>query len=268
MSFPVHLTGLLLSLAALLLPAVRVSGQQDPAGEEAPKERPTWSVVVPLVVNVRGIGDVEWRTELLLRNDTSSDMDVALTLTGVPGEPFFFTTMASGESIALSDPVVETFGLVRAMSPMTVTTAGARSVSISSSIVGYAGGQRLRPQPLSPLYTSAYAALRSLSGLEISESFRTNIGLVNFGEAPASFSLALQRIAGRNVATAALSVAGNSVLQLPLQTLFPLMGNDKGLTVIVDASSPQTFCYASVLDNTTQQPRLVSPGFVLARPFD
>jgi len=252
----------ILCLTAWLAEPERLQAQEDQE-----KERPTWNVVVPMVVNVRGIGDVEWRTELGLRNDTAGEVDVALTLSGVAGQPFFFTTLASGESLTFADPIAETFGLVRAMSPLLITTAGARSVTVTASIVGYAGAQRLRPQPLSPIFGPAYSTLRSLGGLEVSDSVRTNIGLVNYGETPASFSLAVQRIVDRNVATSTLIVPAQSVLQLPLQGLFPLIGEGSGLTVVVDASSNTTFCYASMLNNETQQPRLVLPAPINARPF-
>ena len=87
------------------------------------------------------------------------------------------------------------------LSPLKITTIDStRSVRVLANVYGVHDADVTRPEPIAVTYGASYGPLRSLNGLSFSDTFRTNIGLANLGEHEALFTLALQRVSGRNVA--------------------------------------------------------------------
>ena len=88
-----------------------------------------------------------------------------------------------------------------------------------------------RPEPIAITYSATYFPLRALSGLSFSDTFRTNIGLANLGEHEAIFTLALQRVPGRNVAVTRYRVSPNALVHTSVQSLFPMITKGDDFTV-------------------------------------
>ena len=106
-----------------------------------------------------------------------------------------------------------------------------------------------------------------LSGLEVSETHRTNLGLANVGEESVQFALGLEIVPGRFVETASFSVPGYTTLQLALQQIFPVLARGAGLRVAVEPGGANGFAYASVIENSTSNARFVLPSpYVSAAP--
>ncbi len=220
---------------------------------------PTVSVMVPIVGSVVGAGDVRWKTDVELRNDTHEEMFVALRLPTASDQPIAFT-LPPGATQSFADVVSEAFGIDAALSPLIVETMGKRSVRVSANVYAIRGGEVTRPEPIPITYSDAAFLWRTLNGLSFSDTFRTNIGLVNLGTREAPFTLALQRLPGRNISVARLTLPPNSVVHNSIQSLFPLITKGDDFTVVVETAAPSTYVYASVIENSSSEARFIPPS--------
>jgi hypothetical protein len=226
--------------------------------QEAPPQ--TTSVIVPVVGSTDGPNNMRWRTDIELRNDMRTEATVSLALPTAPDQPAIITTIPPGQTVRFPDIVGETFGFERVLSPLVVETMGRRSVTIRATAYGVRGTEIFQPQPIAINYQSVTASpLRMLSGLSFNDTYRTNIGLANLGAREASFTLALQRLAGRNVAVSRIPVAPNTLYHIAIQTLFPLITAGDDFSIMIESSSPDTYVYASVIDNQTNAAHFVQP---------
>lgn len=244
--------------ASLILAAILASTPLW-AQEDSEPEPPlvTTLAVVPVVAEVVGVGDVLWRSEIFLRNSGADDLEVVLSMPGTPGEPFFFTTVSSGDFLALNALLSEVFGVGQAIAPLLVQTIGPRPITVISAIRGFKSDGLTRPQVIPVFYSSRAGTSAMLPGLSITEQRRTNLGLVNYGPNPATFTVGIQVVPGRNIDSTLVYVPPYSVTQRALQEFFPILTEGENLVVIAETFAPDTFAYASVIDNETNEPRLV-----------
>lgn len=243
-------------LAAAALSAMTASAQTPPSV----------SVLVPIVGSVVGANDVRWRTGVELRNDTREEMFVALRLPTAPDQPAIAFTLPPGATQSFADVINEGFGIDAALSPLIVQTMGKRSVRVSANVYGLHGPNVTRPEPIPIAYGNATYPLRRLDGLSFSDAFRTNIGLVNLSDRTATFTLALQRLSGRNIAVARVALPANSLVHSSIQSLFPVIAKGDDFTVVIETSSSNTYVYASVIDNATNEARFVSAAIGTVQP--
>lgn len=215
--------------------------------------------VVPVVGHTMGIADVEWRSQLAMTNPHRSEITVGLTLMG-GGEPFFFTTLAPGQTIALGELVGEVFGSPGVISILEIASMGAGPVSVGVRVLGFQEGKLVAEQAV-PVYGSflPFAGQR-LGGLIVNEQFRTNLGIANSGDDDAYVTLGLQRIDGHTIASVVVGVPARSLIHRPLQFWFPLLTEGTDLTVIAEASRPEVIVYGSVISNSSQAARFIAPA--------
>lgn len=244
----------LAALAATLVATIALQAQTA----DSPTPQMT-SVVVPVVGTVNGPMGVRWKTDVELRNDMRIEATVALTLPAAPDQPAILTSIAPGDTLRFTDVVGEAFGLEQALSPLVVSTLGRRSVSIRATAYGVRGDEVFKPQPIAVSYGSTFFPIRVLSGLSFSDDYRTNIGLANLGDQPAQISLALQRLPGRNIAVTNVIVAPNSLWHFSLNSFFPLITDGGNFTVVVESLQPETYVYASVIENATTTATFIQP---------
>jgi len=235
----------------ILLCATVSAAQEQPA---------TVSVLVPIVGSVVGVNDVHWKTDVTLYNDAQESLFVALQLPTAPDQPIIAFTLPPGATQKFTDVIGEAFGMERALSPLIVETLGKRSVRIGASIYGLHGTEVTPPETLPIAYTDLSFPLQTLSGLSFSDVFRTNIGLVNLGESEATFTLALQRVAGRNIAVTRITIPPNAVRHNSIQSLFPMITKGDDFAIVVEMTGSKSSVYASVIDNATSEARFISPS--------
>lgn len=221
---------------------------------------PTSTVVVPVVGSVTGANDVHWRTDVVLHNTTGGDVSVVLTMPATPDANFVMLPMASGAAIRLSD-IAAALGVANGLSPLVVQTSASRSVAIFASAYGTRGTDTFTPQPIIINYGAAYFPVRVLHELSFSGGFRTNLGLANLGAEVADFTLALQRVPGRNLAVTRLTLPPNALWHMSIQSAFPMITDGDHFSVVVETASPDTYAYASVIENATNTARFVQPVF-------
>jgi len=238
-------------LVAALLPVAALA-QQTAAPQSV-------RVVVPVVGSVIGANEVHWRTALELVNDSRADVTVAVTLMTAPDQPAMLTTIGAGDTVAFTDVVNEAFGIEAALSPLVVDTLGRRSVTVRAAAYGTREDQVFKPEPIAVTYGATWAPLRVLQGLSFSDDFRTNVGLVNLGDKETTFVIAVQRLPGRNLAVARVPMPPSSMWHVPIQSLFPMITKGDDFSLVVETRVPETYVYASVIENATNSATFVQP---------
>lgn len=232
-------------MAVLLLGAAGAHGQE------------VSTTIVPVVGNVLGVPG-RWLTDVEIANSGRVDLDVALELPAAPAASPLFFTLSPGQVQQLPDVVGQAFGLPQAISPLRITTNSRRGVAVRAH--AYPMNQPDAPrQPLDVYDADVWFPVRVLDGLAFSDAYRTNIGLVNLGTAPADFVLALQRLPGRTIAIAHLRVEPDSIRHDAVQALFPLITAGTGFSVVVESGSRDTYVYASVIESSTSSAKFITP---------
>ena len=244
-----------LRLALVLLLACTAAMAQS----EIDQTPPAVKVVVPVVGSVMGANDVRWRTDVELRNDARTEVTVVLTMPTAPDANFVMLPMEAGATLHLTD-VAAALGVENGLSPLVVQTNARRSVSVFAAAYGTRGTDSFTPQPIAVSYGSTYFPIRVLRELSFSSDYRTNLGLANLGETTADFTLALQHVPGRNLAVARISLPSNSLWHMSIQSAFPLITDGDHFAVVVETPSPDTYVYASVIENATNVARFVQPS--------
>ena len=221
---------------------------------------PSVSVIVPVVGSVNGPGGVRWKTDVELVNDQREEAVVALTLPTAPDQPVIITTIPAGTRVRFTDVVGEAFGLEAALSPLLVQTLGRRSALIRATAYASRGIEIVAEEPIPINYGPSYFPQRTLPGLSFSDAYRTNVGLANLGDKDAVFVLALQRLSGRNLAVTRLPVPARTLLHTGISRLFPLITNGDDFSIVIETSSPETYVYASVIENATHAAKFIQPN--------
>jgi hypothetical protein len=62
------------------------------------------------------------------------------------------------------------------------------------------------------------------------------------------------------VAVTRFNVSANALVHTSVQSLFPMITKGEDFMVLVETSSPDTYIYASVIDNETNQTRFIQPA--------
>lgn len=229
------------------------------AGTAAAQEVAT--AIVPVVGSVLGATMIRWKTDVEIVNDTGRDADVALELPSAPEQPVMLLTLGAGQSQRFTDITAQAFGTDHVLSPLRVTTSGRRSVTVRANVYAMRddGSFFSAPEPLGVYVGPSFHPTRVLDGLAFSEEFRTNVGLVNFSERDAEFILALQRIPGRTIAVARMRVRAGGIVHTSIQSVFPLITDGSGFSVIVETLARDTYVYASVIESNEHTGRFVAP---------
>ncbi|MHB0971686.1 MAG: hypothetical protein ACYC7A_12885 [Thermoanaerobaculia bacterium] len=244
---------LALTLLLIAMSAQAQNAPEDPATPPEPPEFVMSRVVVPVAGSVKGAGDFEWRTDVVITNPLASDVEVILTMPALPNEPFMMTTIPARATVALMDVARQAFGSPGKLSPLVVHTIGPVSVAVGAN--AYPVGVGIAPyrQAIPALQTMAGTGLHRLAPLAVNDRYRSNVGLVNLGEEAALITLAVQRVAGRNLAMTTIPVPPRGLVHASLRELFPLLPEGDKIILIAESVSSETDVYASVIDNESQR---------------
>jgi len=250
--------------AAALLAATAAAAQAPPPPEPE-QEQVVATVMVPVVGKVYGAGSVQWRTDVDLINNLNRAVTVALSLPTAPNQPTIVFPLPPGASQRFTD-VIAAFSMDRALSPLMVETIGSKQpVRVMATVYAVKpdGSGTSTPEPIAVAYSDPYHPLRALYGLSFSDSFRTNVGLANLGENEASFTVVLQRISGRNLAVTQITVPPSTLWHTSIQALFPLITKGDDFTILVETGTRETYVYASVIENATNEAHFIEPAIAL-----
>ena len=217
------------------------------------------TAIVPAVGSVFGATMVRWKTDVEIINDTGAPRLVLIELPFLFDAPAMGLELAPGQTQRFTDVIGQAFGLDNVLSPLRITTMGRRSVSVRATAYAIRDGTPdvSPPTPLGVYFGQAYAPSRVLDNLAFSEDFRTNIGLANFGERDADFILALQRIPGRTIAMTRMRVGANALVHASIQSVFPLITEGEGFSVVVETGARDTYVYGAVIESANHAGRFV-----------
>jgi hypothetical protein len=244
---------LLRGLLLLLILASPALAQEEPA-EEIVVSR----AVVPAIGQIVGAQGVLWRSDVAIVNDLLEPTTIVVSPLPAP-DAFQMRTLEPGESLLLANAAADSFGIGNAVVPLLVQTLARRSVTVFATAYGIREG-RVTPTIILPvLYGEMPPVIQQLRGLAMNDAVRTNVGVINLGTDAAMLTLALQRLEGRPIAMLTVVVPPEGSYHVPLNQLFPLVGDADDVTLVVDSPSPRTFAYAVVLDNATHAGTFVMP---------
>lgn len=243
------MAGRILLTAVLLTIALGATAQEITVSE----------AIVPVAGSIRGLGNVVWTTDIALRNPMPYDVEVVLSLVGVPDDPFMFTTIRAGDTISLPDAPRQTFGVFGRLAPLRVQTLAATSVTVAAVVHGMTADGPTEPEVLTVQYGKFRPMLATIPALNVGAQFRTNIGIVNPSESDAIVILALQKVPGRNMGVVSRVIPPRTHIQLPLQTIFPLLTEGENVSLVVEHTNPEAYVYASVIANATHNARYLGP---------
>jgi len=165
--------------------------------------------------------------------------------------------VAHGEQVTLSDAVlsldVSGVGALQVLSDVPVMLASRTYNAGDAGTFGqYLGGE-------APASAAVPGESRWLPQLQQNEAFRTNIGLLNTSSAEAVVRVRLHDTAGTELAFADRTLAAGERLQLnePYAQLAGRTDVDAGYATVEVLTGGGILCYASVVDNATNDPTTV-----------
>lgn len=225
----------------------------------------TW--ILPSSARRRGVGDAFYTTSLTISNTGSADALVSLRFLGHERDgrtgPEKSISVAAGTATAFADVLSSAFGLEDDYGAILVSSNVATlAVESTTSTPGAGGefGQGLRASGRNELIGDDHA--RSLVGIRDDSLFRTNVVLTNAVEKPIDVDLNLFRSDG--------SVAGSLRIRLePLgqkqinevSRAVGATGETAAARLVLSTPTPggAFAAYASVINNATGDPRVLSP---------
>jgi hypothetical protein len=237
-------------LVAVLLGLSLSAAAQDLTVSEA---------LVPVAGSIQGLGGVVWSTDVALHNPMPYDVDVVVSLVGVPDDPFIFSTIRAGDTLTFPDLPRQTFGVFGRLAPLRVQTLAASSVTVAAVVRGLTANGPTEPEVLTVQYGRFRPMLETIPALMVGDQFRTNIGVVNPSDTEAIVVMALQTVPGRSIAVVTRSIPPRTHIQVPLDTIFPLLTKGENVSLVVEQTNPEAYVYASVIANETHNARYYGP---------
>lgn len=239
---------------------------------------PSHTLVVPAVGHGEGIGSL-FVSDVRVTNTAAQAIQYLLTFTaqntdGTQSGKQMKVNIAGGGTLALNDIVKSWFGSGAAgeagLGSIEIRPLNEPSTATSHTTVGasrtYAStptgtfGQFIPALPTSNFLAKSDSALISLQQVAQSASFRTNFGLIEGSGQPASVELRLLDGHNNQIATSTFNLKPYELQQFNFGAAFPNVTlNDGRVEARVLSDTGKISAYASVLDNTTNDPLLVLP---------
>jgi hypothetical protein len=239
---------------------------------------PSHTLVVPAVGHGEGIGSL-FVSDVRVTNTGAQAIQYLLTFTaqgtdGTQNGKQMKVNIAGGGTLALNDIVKSWFGSGAAgeagLGSIEIRPLNEPSTATSHTTVGasrtYAStptgtfGQFIPALATSSFLAKSDSALISLQQVAQSASFRTNFGLIEGSGQPASVELRLLDAHNNQIATNTFNLKPYELQQFNFGAAFPNVTlNDGRVEARVLSDTGKISAYASVLDNTTNDPLLVLP---------
>jgi uncharacterized repeat protein (TIGR01451 family) len=263
-----------------------------PVTPTALQQPPDHALIIPSTGHLDGLNS-QWQSDVRVTNTSADAMRYQLTFTAaganaLSGVKQTFVDVAPGATIALDDIVRNWYGIGSlgdsangVLAIHSVDSSGAPLVPSNSRVTVVSSrtynatangtlGQYIPAIPLASFIgrTSPNAAAQILSLQQIAQSnaFRTNVGIVEGSGKPASVNLSVFSAAGAKLAEARFDLAANEQKQLNgfLSTLGIKDLADGRVEAQVIGGDGRVTAYASVVDNGTNDPLLVSGSLLRA----
>jgi hypothetical protein len=241
---------------------------------------PAGTLIIPAVAHADGIGS-QFVSDARVTNTTAQAIQYLLTFTGIGTDGTqsgkqMKVNIAGGGTLPLNDIVKSWFGAGAAgeggigsieVRPLNApsSSGGHATVGASRTYASTAGGtfgQFIPALPTANFVGHSDTSLVSLQQVAQSTAFRTNFGLVEGSGSPAQVQLTLFNGQGQQLAQNTFNLRPYELQQFSFGNAFPsVTGNvaDARVEAKVIGDTGKISAYASVLDNTTNDPLLVLP---------
>lgn len=217
--------------------------------------------LLSVAAQTSGAGGTSWRTELTLFNAGAQGANATVTFIPSAGGAVLTKSLflSPRQSLTYANALQELFALSNAGGALAVeaTSAGTSADLRVASRTFTTGATGTYGQAVPDVATAALQKTLYITGLAAGAAYRTNVGLVNRSDATMNTALTLLTPRGAVIATKTLALPPSLFQQSPLTSLFPELGSTsfEVLTLRVSASADAAIsAYASVVDNTTQDP--------------
>ena len=264
----------------------------SPAGPSAPSAN---SLIIPSVGHLAGINS-QWRSDVRITNTSLQKINYLLRFTPAGGDPSQVkqtqVSIAPNDTMALDDIVKNWYGVgalgdsangVLEIRPLNTAGKGApnaEDVSVSFVTVASSrtfnqstGGTLGQYIPAIPFANfigkvatgDARTGILSMQQIAQSPSYRTNLGIVEALGKPASVLVSVFDTAGKNLLDTPIDLKAGEQQQLnSFLAVKNISLTDGRVEVKVTNGDGKIMAYASVVDNTTTDPLLVT-GVPLAQ---
>ncbi len=217
-----------------------------------------------------GVGTSDWSTDLVLVNPTTDDLAVDLAFHGSDGQPDqapdLSLSVAAGTQRRVAD-LVSAAGCAGS-GGFALTTSSSDLVAESRTFTASAAGtygQRI-PVTGSELGPGQEAIIAGLA----SGDFRTNLGVLNLGDAPLTVDVALVAADGGHLGDLPFELAAGAFLQRSRVLGWLDDANLRGAYARVVSNTPgaRYLAYASVVDDLSNDPSFIAAVPIPSGPSD
>jgi uncharacterized repeat protein (TIGR01451 family) len=255
---------------------------------------PANALIIPSVGHLDGINS-QWRSDVRITNTAAQKINYLLRFTPAGGDNTQIKqtqiSIAAGDTTALDDIVKNWYGVgalgdaangVLEVRPLNTTGKGAPNaedvnvslvtVASSRTFNQSAGGTLGQYIPAIPFANfigkvsgDARAGILSMQQISQSAAYRTNLGIVEASGKPASVLVSVFDAAGKNMLDLPIELKAGEQQQLnSFLATKNITLNDGRIEVKVTGGDGKVIAYASVVDNKTTDPLLVT-GVPLAQ---
>jgi hypothetical protein len=220
---------------------------------------------VPVVAHNPGLKESLWRSDLGLLNPGTASANVRLTFHGISYVVTNTTYVPAGAQSILTDVVAQLGasgqGALEVVSDQPLKVTSRTYNQVSSGATCYPNGTQGQDYPALSASDGLLAGQSaSLAGLSESASYRTNIGLVNYGPAAAEVTVELHDGAGSVLTSYTVSLASGEWKQetQPFSNRAGQTAMDRGYARVTVVSGTRVVAFASVVDNITNDPTTIA----------
>lgn len=216
---------------------------------------------IPGIAGVSGVGGAFFRSEISVANSGNGPATVTLTFlehdrdnTAAPSTSLVlgpYETFHADDALTALFGVTATYGALRIESDVSPGVAVFERILTDATTTAGTVGQQVDAVSAEDLGPAG-----SVLGVRQDQAFRSNLGFLNPLAATAAIGLTLVRSPATKLATATVFVPPFGYVQRNIASLFPgtPLPAGENLSVAVNAGSTPVFAFASVIDNSSQDP--------------
>lgn len=207
------------------------------------------NVLIPIAGRTAGAFGSQWQTDLVVTNLESEPLPLVLTYYGENGERTFTTSTLWGNgTIVLEDVLDRAFRVSQGTGMIRVSTARENARFTARATIANRGESGEYGQGIPGVPVDALATEHALSGITATSASRTNLGVANPWQVPASVTLTLHGPAGQQLGRIHKIVPALEVLQI--NDAFAAFGAEPVAEASVRVSSQVgVYAYASIIRN-------------------
>lgn len=205
------------------------------------------SLTIPVVGREPGFHDTFWRSDVTLFNPTSSEAAYTLRYSDATHE----LTLEARESTTLAD-VLSLFGIASGSAPLFISWEGGAGPVVASRTYTTTEEGATYGQSIEPI--ASLGSTIAVPGLRHDASFRSNLGFVNGGDEPETFSVVALSPSGAELARNNVTVAPMQHLQYPVSLLFPRLNTSAFTLTVQGDANAKLFAYGSMVDHLSGDP--------------